>query len=90
MPQPGGGGGGSAGGQPYLPYPTTSAGTSFPSPYPNSNFGGYPTPYMGSANTNPAHGYPPYMNNPSASGYNNFYGGVSKMDDVGGEKKELI
>lgn len=87
MPQPGGGAGGAGGGggQSYLPYPTTSAGTSFPSAYPNSNFGGYPQPYMGSANTNPTHppnqfGYPPkpFMNNPSASGYNNFYGGVSK------------
>lgn len=78
MPQPGGAG------QPFSPYPTTSAGTSYPAAYPNSNFGGYPTPYMGSANANPTPygGYPPkpFMNNPSASGYNNFYGGVSKLN----------
>lgn len=72
MPQPGGSSQGYG-----LPYP--SSGGAFP-PYPTSNFGGFPA-YPGASNPSPAPGgYPPYpMPNPSHSGYNNFYGGVSNL-----------
>lgn len=69
MPQPGGNN------PAYLPYPASSG--AFP-PYPTSNFGNFPA-YPGASgpsNQPTAGGYPPYMPNPS--GYNNFYGGVSR------------